>query len=82
MTGASSRNDFNAFMAAFDKDRKAREKTNLANQYGIKCIMLVEAIHRSPPGTAGGIADADAGKNSPCVARTARKTVRLAVVVI
>ena len=35
MTGASSRNDFNTFMAAYDKDRKAREKTNLANQYAI-----------------------------------------------
>ena len=35
MTDASSRNDFNTFMAAYDKDRKAREKTNLANQYAI-----------------------------------------------
>ncbi len=35
MTGTSSSNDFNAFMEAYDKDRKAREKTNLANQYAI-----------------------------------------------
>jgi hypothetical protein len=35
MTGTKSRNDFNTFMAAYEKDRKAREKTNLANQYAI-----------------------------------------------
>jgi len=42
MTDDSSRNDFNTFMAAYDKDRKARAKTNLANQYAI-----IDALHQA-----------------------------------
>lgn len=35
MTSESSHNDFTASMAAYEKDRKAREKTNLANKCAI-----------------------------------------------